>query len=275
MIPMRLFLFAALLGAFGQAAEINVLTPAEQKAGWVLLFDGKTMRGWQDPAQKNQPGDAWAIMDGCLKTVLNPRIGEDLLTAESFRNFDLKFDWRVAPGGNTGLKYLVQRAVFMDSTKAQKGPGGFEAMLGREMANPLSDRAKLAPGARADVYTVAFECQLIDDERHPDARRDATHYTGALYSFLAPTSRPLKPAGEWNTGRVVLRGKHVEHWINDVKVLDGSIDSEAVRVGAAQRWKDAPEVLKMLTEPRMEAPICLQFHGDEVWFRNIKVLRLP
>lgn len=266
---LALFLLAALLLP---AAE-NTLSPAEKKAGWKLLFDGKTMKNWRDPARKNQPGDAWLVEDGCLRTRVKPRISEDLITEESFGDFELQFDWKVSPRGNTGVKYRIQKEVFIDDAKQQTGPGGFEGLVGRELAHPLSDRAALAPGATGQVYTVSFEFQLLDDQRHPDAKRDNSHKTGALYSMIAPSSYPARPAGEWNHGLLVLRGNHVEHWINGAKVLDGSLDSDMVRAAVAKRWAPAPPVREMLTHPKQEGPLCLQHHGDLVWFRNLKIRR--
>ncbi len=262
-----LLLAAAAISACG--AE-NVLTPAEQTAGWRLLFDGRTMKNWRDPAKLNQPGDSWLIENGCLKTRVKPRISEDLFTAESFGDFDLKFDWRVSPGGNTGVKYRIQKTVFMDSTKVQTGEGGFEGTVARELARPMSDRAKLAPGATGYEYVIGFECQLIDDARHPDAKT-SSHTTGALYSMIPPSAHPARPAGEWNQARIVVRGDRVEHWINGVKVVEGSLASDAVRAGAAKRWGRYPGIMEMLTKPKHMGPISLQHHGDEVWFRNIKV----
>ena len=107
---------ALLLLALAAHAADNQLTPAEKQAGWVLLFDGKTMNGWRDPARKDQPGNAWKVENGALATVRNPRIEEDLITEKSFGDFELKFDWRVSQGGNTGLKYRSQREIFMDNT---------------------------------------------------------------------------------------------------------------------------------------------------------------
>ena len=134
-----------ILPALVFAAE-NQLTPAEKKEGWTLLFDGKTMKGWRDPAKKVKPGNGWKIEDGSLATVKGPNIEEDLITEKSYGDFELKFDWKVSPGGNTGLKYRIQKEVFYDTSKKTDGPGGFEGMLGREMANPKADRKTLASG---------------------------------------------------------------------------------------------------------------------------------
>ncbi len=271
---MRLMVVLIVVSFAGNATE-NSLTSAEKKDGWKLLFDGKTMKGWRDPAKRNPPGDAWAIEDGCLKTRLKPIFREDLISAESYGNFELMVDWRLSPGANTGLKYRLQRVVFMDDTKMQKGPGGFEAMLGREIENPRSDRTKMVPGATSEEYTVGFEFQLIDDQRHADAMKDARHMTGALYSMIAPSTKTApRPAGEWNQARLLVRGNQVEHRINGIKVLDAALDSQAVREGVAKRWGKVPSMYKMLTNPKPRGPIALQHHADEVWFRNVKVRSL-
>lgn len=253
-------------------AADNTLSSDEKRDGWKLLFDGRTMHGWQDPARKNQPGDAWEIQNGCLKTRVKPRIAEDLETDRNYGDFELKFDWRLSERGNTGLKYRLQRDIFVDESKVQPGPGGFEGLLGRELSNPRSDRTKLAPEAKGYIYTVGFEMQLLDDERHPDAKKDASHKTGALYAAIPAEKSAAKPAGEWNTGMLVVKGDHFEHWINGVKVLEGSLSDERVRAGAEKRWaKWAPPIFQALTKPKPRGPFALQHHGDEVWFKNIKV----
>jgi hypothetical protein len=152
---MRVFALLCLI-AFAAPAADNTLAPAEMEAGWVLLFDGKTMNGWRDPAKRNPPGDAWVIDNGTLKTRAKPRLAEDLLSAESYGDFELVFDWRVSPGGNTGLKYRLQKLIFIDDTKKQEGPGGFERMLGREIENPRSDRSRMAENATGSEYTVGL-----------------------------------------------------------------------------------------------------------------------
>src|SRR6266849_218239 len=92
-------------------AADNALTSAEKQAGFRLLFDGHTFANWRDPAAKGTPRAAWAIEDGCLRTTARPHITEDLITRESFGNFELKCDWRISDHGNTGVKYRIQRNV--------------------------------------------------------------------------------------------------------------------------------------------------------------------
>lgn len=252
----------------GQAAG-NQLTPAEKKAGWKLLFDGKSFENWRDPGTELPPGDSWAIEDGCLTTVPKPHIAEDLISAKTYGDFELAFEWRVSPGANTGVKYRIQRTVFHDSSKGEQG--GFEATTEREMKSSTPDRASLAPTSHGHEYTVAFEFQLIDDERHPDAKKDANHVTGALYSMLAPSKRPAHPAGEWNQGRLILKGNRVEHWINGEQVLSASLDDPEGLANLKTRWEKGPAVYEVLAHAKPTGPFSLQHHGDKVWFRNIKI----
>ena len=267
---MRPFVLTLAL-SFSLAAADNTLSADEKHEGFTLLFDGKTFRNWQDPAKKNQPGDAWTISDGMFKTVLKPRIEVDLQTEREYGDYELRFDWRVSEGGNTGLKYRLQRSIFVDKTKIQQGPGGFEGLLGREISNPRSDRSQLLPAVGGFVYTVGFEYQLIDDQRHPDAKRGPDRRTGALYSMIPPVDGHAKPAGEWNSSRLIVRGDRVEHWLNGTKVLDASLKDERVIAGVNKRWKDVPSIREHLTNPRPRGFIALQHHGDEVWFRNIRI----
>ena len=86
---------------------MNQLTPEEEAAGWALLFDGKTLTGWEDPADLDPPGDSWSVEDGCIKATDHPQIREDLFTSRSFGDFELRFDWKISPGGNSGVMYHV------------------------------------------------------------------------------------------------------------------------------------------------------------------------
>lgn len=256
------------------SAAANELTPEEKAAGFRLLFDGRTMNGWRDPAKLNVPGDAWIVEDGALRTVLKPRIHEDLFTAEEFGDFELLFDWRLSVRGNTGLKYRIQSTVFVDHTRRQPGPNSFEGMLGRELAGRHSGRAKLPAGATGEVYSVGFEFQLLDDDGHPDARRGPDRQTGALYAMIPAARKAAKPVGEWNHSRLIVRGNHFEHWVNGVMVLEASLGDPRIIEGVTRRWEPAPEIRDALLKPRPRGFIALQHHGDLVWFRNLKIREL-
>jgi 3-keto-disaccharide hydrolase len=257
----RLVLLAAfavaLPAAVFAAPAPNTLTPQERAAGWNLLFDGKSFDGWDYPASTTPPSGAWSIEDGCLRGNAHPAWNEYLLTKEPFRNFELAFEWRVAAGGNSGVKYLVQRReLSVDRKRIQ--------------------RSELRPGMKAEEWIAGFEYQIIDDQRHADAG-DPSHRTGALYDLIQPASAVAHPVGEFNESRLVVRGGHFEHWLNGVKVMDVDLNSPAFQEHMKERWATRrPGSLRELTHPaRVDCPIALQDHGEApVWFRSIKIRRL-
>jgi hypothetical protein len=250
-------------------AQNNQLTPAEKSSGWILLFDGKTMKNWVDPSKKAPPGDAWNITsDGCLHTISKPNITEDLFSTDTYRDFELSFEWKISTAGNSGLKYRIQDHRFL-------GPGvkgeRFEPKVQRTMAGPPVPRAE-----KGQDYVIGFEYQITDNDKNSDAlNAGPKHSTGALYDMVAPTNAEPKPVGEFNISRIVVKGTHVEHWLNGVKVVDSQLDAPDAIAGIRKRWAPAPAVEELLEkEPKKDCPISLQNHGDEAWFRNIKIKRL-
>lgn len=260
-------IFLIALSALASSAADNTLTPAEKKDGWKLLFDGKTFRNWRNPSQEKPAGDSWAIEAGSLTTRPKPLREEDLITAKSYGDFELQFDWKVSEGANTGLKYRLQRTVYLDAT--QNHP--FEANVQRQLDHPTFPRATLGPAVHGTEYTVAFEMQLIDDLRHPDAKKSPDRTTGALYSMMTPTKHPAHLAGEWNQARLVLKGKHFEHWINGEMALSGSLDDAAALANLKKRWENGPAVYDILANAKSTGQFSLQHHGDKVWFKNLKI----
>lgn len=257
----------ALLYPAAHAAD-NQLTPREKSAGWRLLFDGKSFAGWVDPARKSPPGDSFTIEDGCLKSTPKPRITEDLFTSATFRNYELEWDWKIAPRGNSGVKYAIQDHVFLLSTmlSTTRAPK-FEDLVNMS----LKDRRKDRPEHGQD-YVIGFEYQMLDNAGHPDARRGASHQAGALYDVAGPTKDVTRPVGEWNHSRLVLKGDHVEHWLNGEKVVDTSLADPAVAASATARWGTESPVYEMLVKrPRRDCPISLQNHDTAAWFKNIKI----
>lgn len=248
------------------AAEPNTLSREEKQQGWKLLFDGKSMAGWRDISKKSPAGDSWSIDGGALKAAKNPKLREDLFTAAEYGDFELTFEWKISPGGNSGLKYRVQDRFYCDDRLVKKY-GKFETM-----ANDAIKTRAVTRAAATQEYVVGFEFQVIDDSGHADAKRGALYQAGALYSML-PAAKPMaKPVGEYNQARLVVRGDKIEHWLNGVKVVDGSLADETIRTKAAARWTTDSLIYKGLAErPKKKTPITLQNHGDEAWFRNIKI----
>jgi hypothetical protein len=229
------------------AAKLNTLTDAEKKEGWKLLFDGKTLNGWRSYFENMDPSKGWSIEDGCFKNSKGngrPRSGGgDIMTVELFTDFDFRVEWSMPPGGNSGIYYLFQ--------ERQDKPG-VTMYMGDDGRSP-----------------VGFEYQLLDDERHQDALRNGPiRSTGSLYSLVPPNeSKRLKPAGEFNESRIVVNGKHVEHWLNGAKIVEYDLASPALLEAIAKsKYKDVPGY-----GTKTRTRILLQDHGDQVRFRNLKI----
>lgn len=262
-------LILALSSVLTLMAADNQLTPEEQSGHWKLLFDGKSMNGWTDSVHKPMKGDAWAIEDGSLKARAKPTLTEDLFSKDKYTDFELVFDWKISPAGNSGVKYRIQDHLYMagDRAKGRK----FELIVDDFSKNPLKER----PTGKGQDYVVGFEYQVIDNATNADALSSQTHSAGALYDVAAPSKDATRPVGEWNHSRLVLKGSHVEHWLNGEKVVDASVASDVVKPLLSKRWGQTPHVLQLLSEqPHKACPISLQNHGDEAWFRNIKIRKL-
>jgi hypothetical protein len=223
--------------ALGVAApQDNRLTDAERQQGWRLLFDGSTSQGWQEITGKPFPTHSWTIEDGCLKTLVRQDGFQDIRTVDTFRSFDLEFDWKLLRDGNSGVKYLVQRA---DEWVNQEG------------------RQARARG---------LEYQLADDH-NSDAASDPSRVTASLYSVFAPSPRIAFAIGAFNHSRILVHGDHVQHWLNGTKVLEFEIPQPEVnRLLLSMRPPAGPNA-----PIRRESPISLQNHSSPTWFRNIKI----
>lgn len=254
---------------------MNRLSAEEEAAGWILLFDGTTLEGWEDPHRETPPGDAWVVEDGCIKAVPVPRLREDLLTLESFTDFELLFEWKIAPGGNSGVKYLVQDRAVLVEGRTNPAAERFEDKVDYELIHRREDRSRLGPDDRIEEYLVAFEYQLIDNRGHPDALEGGDHTSGAIYGLVAPAVAAAKPVGEFNQSRILLRGNRAMHWLNGVPIVAVDLDSGAIQQGLERRWTRNSPVFHLLTDmPRRTTPIALQHHNDEVWYRNLKIRHL-
>ena len=231
---------------------------------------------WQDPRKLSPPGDAWTIEDGCLRPVLKPRITEDLVSSESFQDFELQWDWRISPGGNSGLKYRVQAFPILIEATAPGSATKFEAQVESALRRNLFDRQSIPPDSKAAIYPVGFEFQMIDNAAHPDAKRGPLYQTGSVYSILAPAKDASRPVGVFNRARLVVRGNHFEHWLNGEKVVDVTVRPDMLKRALGKRWGDDSLTLQLLSQQaKKDCPIVLQNHGDAVWFRDIKIRKFP
>jgi hypothetical protein len=231
------------------AAAPNRLTAAERAAGWRLLFDGATLRGWRGLGHAGVPAGHWVVEDGAIKKVASGRVptqadgqplaGGDLMTEAAYGDFELAWQWKVAPGANSGVKYNVSEAL----------------------------SASLPPAHAAK----GFEYQILDDDRHPDGKL-ARHRTGDLYDLVAANGRKrVRPVGAWNDSRVVVRGGRGEHWLNGAKVVE--YDLGGARLDSALRaskYRDIPWFAE-----RRRGHVVLQDHGDEAHFRSVRLRELP
>ena len=187
------FLTLALLAAVSLAAEPNTITEEEKAAGWKLLFDGKTTAGWVGIGKAAFPAIGWTVEDGTLK---HTKGGGDIVTSEQFENFELSWEWKIASGGNSGLKYNL-----VDPKKA-----------------------------------VGFEYQLMDDANHPDGKQGGgTRVTASLYDLLKPAAdKKLNATDDWNTSRILVNGNHVEHWLNGAKTVEFEFGGETLKAAIAK-----------------------------------------
>jgi len=218
----------------------NTLTPAEQADGWRLLFDGQTTTGWRNAHAETFPEKGWEVRDGAL-VVLESGGGEaehggDIVTVDEYGDFELKVDFKLSEGANSGIKYFVTEKV----------------------------------GTPGRGSAIGLEYQLLDDDRHPDAKMGigGNRTVGSLYDLIAaPTERPIKPVGEWNTAHIVSRGRMVEHWLNGTKLLEFERGSDAFRtLVAGSKYKIYPGFGEAKS-----GHILLQDHGNTVQFRNVKI----
>jgi hypothetical protein len=262
----KLIPFAALL-VLPLCAADNQLTPQEKASGWKLLFDGKTYANWVDPTKKSPPATSFTIEDGCLKATSHPAITEDLFSAGTYSDFELEWDWKISPKGNSGLKYRIQDHVFLAGRQLPR----FEDNVNAALKNRPTERP-----AKGQDYVIGFEYQMTDNAANSDALHNgAMHQTAALYDIFAASKDVTRPVGEFNHSRLVVKGDHVEHWLNGEKVVDASLKAPEVAKSMAKRWGDGGPVYDFLVnQPVKECHISLQNHGDVAWFKNIKIKKL-
>jgi len=223
-------------------AKENALTQAEKKEGWVLLFDGHDTNKWRKVYGDTFPAQDWIVKDGAL-TVQKSNgqqggSGGSIVTKNTYSDFELKLDFKLTKGANSGIKYFV-----VEDPDYFKGED---------------------PAGRG----IGLEYQIIDDAR-PDVHENNS--TASLYDMIVPSSnKSLKPIGAWNHARIVSKGHHVEHWLNGEKVLEYQRGSQKFR--SLVRKSKYHKYRKFGLAP--EGHILLQDHGSTVSYRNIKIRKL-
>jgi len=210
----------------------------KNKSAWVWLFNGTSTDAWESISSDNFPEEGWKVIDNQL--VVLPKTesfagGHDIITKKLYSNFELELEFKLTEGANSGIKYFV----------VNNFPGKEGQYLG-------------------------LEYQLIDNERHPDAKLgvDGNRKMSSLYDLIAPNADcPKVIPGKWNNVRIVVNGNHVEHWLNGKKILEFERTSESFReLVQNSKYKN----LSGFGEAE-KGHILLQGHGDEVAFRSIKI----
>ena len=225
-------------------AEHNTLTQAEIDEGWILLFDGETSDGWHGYQKETFP-NAWNIDDGALhiqgsgRGELGNTDGGDIVYDQIFSDFHFKVEWKVAEAANAGIFY-------------------------RASEDPKYDY----------IWKSAAEMQVLDNINHPDAAlgKNGNRQAGSLYDLIPAEPQNAKPYGEWNSAEVIARGANVQHIQNGEVVVEYTVGSDELNALIADsKW---PAINENWGDLALEGIIGLQDHGDNVWFRNIKIKEL-
>jgi hypothetical protein len=220
---------------------LNALTDAEMDAGWQLLFNGKAPIGLRGLTKANAFQSGWTVDKGAL--VLTKEIktdgkvtGGDLMATVAYDDFEFSFEWKIQVSGDTGVMYFARGAMGMK-------PQG-------------------------------LEYQIIDDVHNPDGLKGGPiKQTGALYGILpapALADKTVHPAEQWNEGRILVQGQHVEHWLNGSKVLEFNLGPELIKAATAAKSK-----LPAGFERKVKSAVVLLDQGEGVAFRNLKIRPLP
>jgi hypothetical protein len=211
--------------------ENNKLTKKEIKEGWVLLWDGKTNAGWRGYRTTTFPLTGWEMKDGIL-TVMPPqgtaKSGGDIITVNKYKNFELSVDFLYNPGANSGIKYFIDGKT-----------------------------------------NVGCEYQILDDKLHPDAKLgiNGNRTLAGLYDLIPPINKVDNGPGQWNTAGIIVKGNHVEHWLNGKMTVSYERGDAAWKaLVATSKFKDAAGFGEAT-----EGHILLQDHGNMVSFKNIKL----
>lgn len=234
------------------------LSQFEQDAdGYYVIFNGKDFTGWRGYGKDKVPGK-WTIDEGAIKFngsgggEAQDGDGGDLIFAHKFGNFQLELEWKVSKGGNSGIFYLAQEVTTVDEN-------------GNERFEP--------------IYISAPEFQVLDNANHPDAKlgKDNNRQSASLYDMIPAVPQNQKPFGEWNKAKIMVYKGTVVHGQNDENVVEYHLwtqqwtDMLQASKFSQEKWPLAFELLNNCGGANREGYIGIQDHGDDVWFRNIRV----
>lgn len=257
-----------------QNPEVDLSTLKVDKDGYYVLFDGSNLNGWRGYGKKHVP-NKWNIKDGALH--FNGRgegEGGDIIFAHRFQNFEFEVEWKICEGGNSGIFYLGQETATIEEAKEET----FNVATG-----PITGMFTLKKDAKLNyqpIYISCPECQVLDNERHPDAKLGATlgiRQSTSLYDMIVAKPQNAKPAGDWNKVKIVVKNGKVTHYQNGVKVLSYQLWGEEwinllqSSKFSEKNWPLAFELLKNCGGDGHKGYFGFQDHGDEVWYRNIRV----
>lgn len=227
-------------------SRVDIKSLKKNKKGALILFDGSSLNGWRGYNKEHVPSK-WSIEDKSLKFSKKPNVdkaeGGDIVFAHDFKNFELEFEWKISEAGNSGVFFLA---------KEIKGQ---------------------------PIYISSPEYQILDNEKHPDAKMgvDGNRKSASLYDMIPAKPQNSKPAGEWNSSKIVVKGNTIQHFQNGVKVVEYTVrtkewtDLLQASKFSEQKWPMAFGLLNNVGGESKAGLIGFQDHGDDVWYRNITV----
>lgn len=223
-----LLLVGGLLGLENVLADSPSKAPAEE--GFTPLFDGSSTENFRAYKGEAFPKKGWKLEDGMIRVIGKTKGATDIITKEQYSDFDLRWEWKVAKGANSGVMYRV--------AESEPRP-----------------------------YFTGPEYQILEDGNHKDGKNTKTS-SAALYALIACNDKKsLKPIGEWNSSRIVIDDKKVQHYLNGSLVVEYVWTSDEIKALIAEskfrNWK------QFMTKEK--GHICFQYHNDDVWFRNIRI----
>ena len=237
---------------------VNLADFTTDENGYIVLFDGKTFNGWRGYGKDYVPAK-WTIEDGAIKFngsgggEAQDGEGGDIIFAHNFKNFELELEWKISKGGNSGIFYLAQEIQAKD---------------------PNTGEFRMEP-----IYISSPEYQILDNENHVDAKlgKDNNRQSASLYDMIPAVPQNSKPFGEWNKATILVYRGTIVHGQNDENVLEYHLwtqqwtDMLQASKFSQDKWPLAYELLNNCGGVNREGYIGLQDHGDDVWYRNIRI----